>query len=136
MPKMPGICKTIGCHCSNVNPGFDQRTIQSSDQHGYGVGQQSDPHWDINRRRDVSLSLVNAQLSETSGNEIVLGLGYRFGNLPIFLKNKQLNNDINVQFDFSIRKNNTIIRRITENVDQLTAGEKVMSIKVSADYTF
>ena len=93
-------------------------------------------HWDINRRRDVSLSLVNAQLSETSGNEIVLGLGYRFGNLPIFLKSKQLNNDINVQFDFSIRKNNTIIRRITENVDQLTAGEKVMSIKVSADYTF
>ncbi len=61
-------------------------------------------HWDINRRRDVSLSLVNAQLSETSGNEIVLGLGYRFGNLPIFLKSKQLNNDINVQFDFSIRK--------------------------------
>ena len=47
-----------------------------------------------------------------------------------------MNNDINVQFDFSIRKNNTIIRRITENVDQLTAGEKVMSIKVSADYTF
>lgn len=92
--------------------------------------------FDINRRRDVSLSLVNAQLSETSSNEMVIGLGYRFGNLPIFFKNKQLNNDINVQFDYSIRRNNTIIRRISESVDQLTAGQEVKSIKVSADYTF
>ncbi|MEG2277866.1 MAG: cell surface protein SprA, partial [Odoribacter sp.] len=93
-------------------------------------------HWDINRRRDISLSLVNAQLSETSSNEIVIGVGYRFGNIPIFFKNKQLNNDINVQGDFSVRKNNTVIRRISENVDQLTAGQKVVSLKFSADYTF
>ncbi len=93
-------------------------------------------HWDVNRRRDVSLSLVNAQLSETSGNELVVGLGYRFGNLPIFIKNKQLNNDINLQLDYSIRKNNTVIRRISESVDQLTAGQKVVSLKVTADYTF
>lgn len=92
--------------------------------------------FDINRRRDVSLSLVNAQLSETSSNEMVIGVGYRFGNLPIFFKNKQLNNDINLQFDYSIRRNNTIIRRISESVDQLTAGQEVKSIKVSADYTF
>lgn len=91
---------------------------------------------DINRRRNVSLSLVNAQVSEASSNEIVIGAGYRFGNLPIFIKNKQLNNDINLQCDFSIRRNNTIIRRISERVDQLTAGQEVRSIKVSADYTF
>lgn len=92
--------------------------------------------FDINRKRDISLSLVNAQLSETSSNEIVVGAGYRFGNLPIFIKNKQLNNDINLQCDFSIRKSNTVIRRIAESVDQLTAGQKVMMLKVSADYTF
>lgn len=93
-------------------------------------------NFSINRRRDVSLSLVNAQLSETSGNEIVVGAGYRFGNLPIFTKNKRLDNDINLQCDFSIRKNNTVIRRISESVDQLTAGQEVMSLKVSAEYTF
>lgn len=93
-------------------------------------------NFSINRRRDVSLSLVNAQLSETSGNEIVVGAGYRFGNLPIFTKNKRLDNDINLQCDFSIRRNNTVIRRISESVDQLTAGQEVMSVKVSADYTF
>ena len=150
------ICKyNIGSFASNQKYAEDARDLQDNwmslfDVNLVSINEQFNPlismdmvwannlttHWDINRRRDVSLSLVNAQLSETSGNEIVLGLGYRFGNLPIFLKSKQLNNDINVQFDFSIRKNNTIIRRITENVDQLTAGEKVMSIKVSADYTF
>ncbi len=150
------ICKyNIGSFASNLKYAEDARDLQDNwmslfDVNLVSINEQFNPlismdmvwannlttHWDINRRRDVSLSLVNAQLSETSGNEIVLGLGYRFGNLPIFLKSKQLNNDINVQFDFSIRKNNTIIRRITENVDQLTAGEKVMSIKVSADYTF
>ena len=150
------ICKyNIGSFASNLKYAEDARDLQDNWMSLFNVNlvsinEQFNPlismdmvwannlttHWDINRRRDVSLSLVNAQLSETSGNEIVLGLGYRFGNLPIFLKSKQLNNDINVQFDFSIRKNNTIIRRITENVDQLTAGEKVMSIKVSADYTF
>ena len=150
------ICKyNIGSFASNLKYAEDARDLQDNwmslfDVNLVSINEQFNPlismdmvwannlttHWDINRRRDVSLSLVNAQLSETSGNEIVLGLGYRFGNLPIFLKSKQLNNDINVQFDFSIRKNNTIIRRITENVDQLTAGEKVMTIKVSADYTF
>ena len=150
------ICKyNIGSFASNLKYAEDARDLQDNwmslfDVNLVSINEQFNPlismdmvwannlttHWDINRRRDVSLRLVNAQLSETSGNEIVLGLGYRFGNLPIFLKSKQLNNDINVQFDFSIRKNNTIIRRITENVDQLTAGEKVMSIKVSADYTF
>lgn len=150
------ICKyNIGSFASNLKYAEDARDLQDNwmslfDVNLVSINEQFNPlismdmvwannlttHWDINRRRDVSLSLVNAQLSETSGNEIVLGLGYRFGNLPIFLKSKQLNNDINVQFDFSIRKNNTIIRRITENVDQLTAEEKVMSIKVSADYTF
>lgn len=150
------ICKyNIGSFASNLKYAEDARDLQDNwmslfDVNLVSINEQFNPlismdmvwannlttHWDINRRRDVSLRLVNAQLSETSGNEIVLGLGYRFGNLPVFLKSKQLNNDINVQFDFSIRKNNTIIRRITENVDQLTAGEKVMSIKVSADYTF
>lgn len=88
------------------------------------------------RRRDVTLGLVSALVTENSSNELVIGAGYRFGNLPIFFKNKQLDNDINIQCDFSLRRNNTIIRRISEQVDQLTAGQEVMSIKVSADYTF
>lgn len=149
------ICKyNIGSFASNLKYAEDARDLQDNwmslfDVNLVSINEQFNPlismdmvwannlttHWDINRRRDVSLSLVNAQLSETSSNEIVLGLGYRFGNLPIFLKSKQLNNDINVQF-VSVSGKTYHHPKITENVDQLTAGEKVMSIKVSADYTF
>ncbi|MDL2252220.1 hypothetical protein LJC12_05150 [Odoribacter sp. OttesenSCG-928-J03] len=52
------------------------------------------------------------------------------------LRTKKLDNDINILCDFSVRKNNTIIRRISENSDQLTAGQKVVSLNISADYTF
>lgn len=149
-------CKyNVGSFASNLKYAEDARDAQENwmsmyDVNMVSINEQFNPlismdmvwtnnlttHWDINRRRDVSLSLVNAQLSETSSNEVVVGLGYRFGNIPIFFKNKQLNNDINLQFDYSVRKNNTVIRRISENVDQLTAGQKVVSLKVSADYTF
>lgn len=121
---------------------YDVNTVSINEQFNPLIG--IDLNWEnnlttnfkINRRRDVSLSLVNAQLAETSGNEIIVGAGYQFRNLPIFTKNKQLNNDINLRCDFSIRKNNAIIRRISESVDQLTAGQEVMSVKVTADYTF
>lgn len=149
-------CKyNIGSFASNLKYAEDAMDVQGNwmalfDVNTVSINEQFNPlismdmvwvnnlttRFDINRRRDVSLSLVNAQLSETSSNEVVVGVGYRFGNLPIFFKNKQLNNDINVQFDYSIRRNNTIIRRISESVDQLTAGQEVKSIKVSADYTF
>lgn len=121
---------------------FDVNTVSINEQFNPLIGidmvwvNNITSHFDINRRRDVSLSLVNAQLAENASNEIVIGAGYRFGNLPIFMGNKQMNNDINLQCDFSLRRNNTIIRRISEYVDQLTAGQQVMSLKVSADYTF
>ena len=149
-------CKyNIGSYASNLKYAEDVRDAQDNwmamfDVNMVSINEQFNPlisadmvwinnlttHFDMNRRRDISLSLVNAQLAETSSNEVVVGVGYRFGSIPIFMKDKKLNNDINVQCDFSVRRNNTIIRRITESVDQLTAGQKVMSLKISADYTF
>lgn len=126
----------------NFLPMYDVNTVSVNEQFNPLVSMDMiwtnniTTRFDINRRRDVSLSLINAQLSETASNEVVVGLGYRFGNLPIFTKNKQLDNDVNLQCDFSIRKNSTLIRRISESVDQLTAGQKVISLKLSADYTF
>ena len=93
------ICKyNIGSFASNLKYAEDARDLQDNwmslfDVNLVSINEQFNPlismdmvwannlttHWDINRRRDVSLRLVNAQLSETSGNEIVLGLGYRFG---------------------------------------------------------
>lgn len=149
-------CKyTVGSFASNLKYAEDARDAEFNfmslyDVNTVSINEQFNPlismdmvwannlttHCNINRRRDVTLSLVNAQLSETSSNEIAVGLGYRFANIPIFMKNKQLNNDINVQLDYTVRKNNTVIRRISESVDQLTAGQKVGILSCSVDYTF
>jgi cell surface protein SprA len=92
--------------------------------------------FEISRKRNLALSLSNSQLSENTSNEVVFGCGYRFNQLPLIIgKKKELRNDFNVRCDFSIRKNNTVIRKINEYVDQLTAGQKVMSLKISGDYT-
>ena len=41
---------------------------------------------------------------------------------------------VNIRFDLSIRDNQTVVRKIIDNTNQATAGQKVVSIKSSADY--
>jgi cell surface protein SprA len=42
--------------------------------------------------------------------------------------------DLNLRGDFSIRKNKTVLRRIDEDVNQVSTGQQVLSINLSADY--
>jgi cell surface protein SprA len=42
--------------------------------------------------------------------------------------------DVNIRFDLSFRDNLTVIRKVVENTNQATAGQKIVSIKTSADY--
>ena len=86
--------------------------------------------------RTMNLSLANTQLTEISGHEIVLGLGYRFKQVPLnfkFLKKKP-KSDLNVRADVSYRNNQTVIRKAVEDYNQLTAGQNILAIKTSADY--
>ncbi|MGB5989623.1 MAG: cell surface protein SprA [Marinifilaceae bacterium] len=91
--------------------------------------------FEINRSRALSLSLTNSQLSELSSQEYVFGFGYRFKHLPFIIKQTEVKNNLNLRCDFSIKKNNSIIRKIQEEVSQLTSGQEVISLKLSADYT-
>jgi cell surface protein SprA len=45
-----------------------------------------------------------------------------------------IQSDLNIRANFSIRKNKTIIRKIVENSHQLTSGQNILAIKISADY--
>jgi cell surface protein SprA len=45
-----------------------------------------------------------------------------------------MSSDLNVRADFSIRDNRTIIRKLEENVDQITAGQRVVKINFNFDY--
>jgi cell surface protein SprA len=94
--------------------------------------------FEIKRTRNLILSLTNTQLTEVASNEVIFGLGYRFDNFGMIIgsgsRQKKYNSDLNLRGDLSIRKNSTIIRKIVDEVDQLTSGQKVVTLKLSADY--
>ena len=92
---------------------------------------------ELKRERNLSMSLTNAQLTEMRTNEIVTGVGYRFKDVvPPFAKKFKfkVKSDLNLRADVSFRRNQTLIRKVVENLTQPTAGQNVISIKVSADY--
>jgi len=94
--------------------------------------------FEMKRTRNLILSMANTQLTEVASSEFIFGLGYRFDNLGLIIGSgsgqKKFNSNLNLRGDLSIRKNNTIIRKIVDEVDQLTSGQKVVTIKMSADY--
>lgn len=95
--------------------------------------------FEINKDRSASLSLANNQITEITGNEIVIGSGYKFDKvqLPLKFGGKRVKpSDVNVRFDLSIRDNFTVIRNVITGLNQATAGQKVVKISASADYKF
>jgi cell surface protein SprA len=86
--------------------------------------------------RNVALSLANNQITEIKGNELVIGSGYRFDDvmLPFKINGKKPVSNLNIRVDISIRGNKTITRKIIENQNQVTAGQRLISIKSTADY--
>lgn len=94
----------------------------------------------IRQTRNISMSYANNQITEMSSNELIIGTGYRFKQVPLKLKfgsgRKTFRSDINVKMDFSIRKNRTVLRKLIEDIDQISQGQSIMSINFSVDYQF
>lgn len=91
-----------------------------------------------NRDRAFLLGLVNHTLTEDSGNEYIIGFGYILKDLQLKLnmkgKTKNIKSDLNIRGDFSLRDSKTRITNILQNDSQVTGGQKLMSIRLSADY--
>ncbi|NVO04237.1 MAG: cell surface protein SprA, partial [Bacteroidetes bacterium] len=96
--------------------------------------------FEYKKSRDLSLSLANTQLTEISSNEIIIGLGYRIKNVVINIKSinggrkSKLKSDLTLKADVSIRTNKTVLRKVVENIDQISTGQQIISINVSGDY--
>lgn len=97
------------------------------------------------KTRQLSLSLIDYQLSEVRSTELSIGAGYRkrglkFFNitLPKFLtgKNggKKLENEINFRLDFKIRDNVTANSRLDQDNNFATGGSRDITISPSIDY--
>ncbi len=103
-----------------------------------------DPQIKIEFRRDrtVTLGLANYQITETKSRSFIIGIGGKIPEVPIgWLRSKRSrlpgkyleNSPINLRADLTIRDNSTIIRRIEELQNQVTAGQRLFSLKTSAD---
>ena len=65
----------------------------------------------------------------------MLGAGYRFNEVAIIINQKEFNSDLNVRVDFSWRNSRTVIRKLEDiSGSEITAGQKILSVKASADY--
>ena len=93
---------------------------------------------DVQKDRALSLSFDNNLLTEISGNQYTLGLGYRIKDLKFTTtvggKQRILSSDLNFKADVSFRHNETIIRYLDIQNNQVTAGQDIWAINFTADY--
>lgn len=93
---------------------------------------------EMKKSRILSLGLSNNQMIENYSDEWVIGLGYRFDKMELILGSKanakKMSSDLNLRADISIRDSYSIIRRIEERLNQMTAGQKIITLKMTADY--
>jgi len=87
--------------------------------------------------RNLMLSFANNQILETTSKEYSAGIGYKYPKLkiPFTVGGKPIEpGDFSARADFAMRDMFTLVRRIQEEDNQLSAGQKNFTLKISADY--
>lgn len=130
---------------------FDPTTgdyIPALDASSVSINEQFSPLFNLNmdwknsltsriefkRSRTLALSTANSQINEVNSKEVVVGAGYRFDDVAIVINGREFRSNLNVRADFSVRDNRTVIRKLMEDTDQITAGQRIISIKTTMDY--
>ncbi|MFD2517766.1 T9SS outer membrane translocon Sov/SprA [Salinimicrobium flavum] len=93
---------------------------------------------DVQKDRALALSFDNNLMTEINGNQYTLGLGYRIQDLRFTTmvggRQRILASDLNFKADISYRHNETVIRYLDVDNNQVTAGQDIWAINFSADY--
>jgi cell surface protein SprA len=100
---------------------------------------QLNAKFEYKKSRQLSLSLVDFQLSETNSTEWTVGASWRKRGftLPFKLpgmKDKKLENDVSFRLDLAMRDDATSNSRLDQNNSFSTGGQKVYTIQPSIDY--
>lgn len=95
------------------------------------------------KQRNLSLNLNSTQLIEALSDEFVVGVGYVVNDFDVVLKLKSakrqtIKNDLKLNLDFSYKDIKSLLRKIneTENITQASSGNKVVTLRFTADYVF
>jgi cell surface protein SprA len=96
---------------------------------------------EIKKDRALSMSFDNNLLTEVKGLEYIVGMGYRFKDVIFSSRLADsptgiIKSDINIKADFSYRNNQTLVRYLDYDNNQLAAGQNIWSVKMTADYSF
>ena len=94
---------------------------------------------EFRKQRNLALNVTSVQLTEGHTNEFVVGGGYTIKNLNFITKKKdggqkKVSNDLKLQVDVSYKDVKMLLRKIEEDITQASSGNKVLGIKISADY--
>ncbi len=88
--------------------------------------------------RNIGLSFANNQVTDVKTREIIVGTGYRFRDLAFNIaqgnNTQRVQSDLVLRLDLSFRRNMTVLRKIVEEVDVISAGQNSIGINFSADY--
>jgi cell surface protein SprA len=100
------------------------------------------------KERNLALNMTNAQVTQNSIKDLVVGVGYTTNKFRVPFKingeYKTLKNDLNARLDLTIRDNETILRSIILDEDNnneeksrnaVTNGTLQMQLKPTVDYT-
>ncbi|MFO7614747.1 MAG: cell surface protein SprA [Bacteroidales bacterium] len=97
--------------------------------------------FEYRKSRNLTFSMANKQLTDLSTDEYIIGLGYRIKDVSFTVSSiggggtkNRITSDLDIKVDFSIRNNRTVLRRIDENIDQVSSGQRVFSINSSINY--
>ncbi len=132
-----------------IVPKYDMGQIVLSEQFapliGIDLGLQNSmtTNFQIKKSRTLTLSFANNQLTEVNGREFVIGAGYRIKNVSFNFtpigsngKSQTIKNDLVLKLDIGYKRDITILRRIDENNNQVSAGQNKINFYFTADYNF
>ena len=131
-----------------IIPEYDIQQIVLNEQFmpliGIDIGLQNSltANFQYKKSRSMTLSFANNQLTEMNSSEIVVGAGYRIKGLSFNItplgggKARNIKNDLILKLDIGYKKDITVLRRIDENNNQVSAGQDKINFYLTADYTF
>ena len=95
-------------------------------------------NFSIQKNRTLLLSFSNNQLTETSRDGFTFGAGYRFKDISFDVKFAEkvhkLKSDLVVQLNLTYNSNMVVIRKINQNLSQISSGSSVWMAELSAEY--
>lgn len=95
-------------------------------------------NFSMQKNRMMQLSFSNNQLTETTRDGITFGAGYRFKDVAFQIefagKPYDIKSDIVLQLNLTCNNNMTNIRKINQNLSQISSGSEVWMAELSGEY--